>query len=221
MAVDSAPGEGYGQFRVLQLPRNTTIPGPVQVQNTFESDPTVASQLSLLRRGGSDVILGNLLSLPVGGGMLYVEPVYVQAAEGGYPLLRKVLVSFGTKVGFSDTLEESLAIVFGAVPSTPVPVDPEDPDAPIEPVEPGVPAADIEQALADAQRAYDDGVAALRNNDWAAYGEAQRRLAEAIRRAQELSGGGVPLADDQVVPEEPVAPEEPAAEPEDPEAPAA
>jgi uncharacterized membrane protein (UPF0182 family) len=153
--------------------------------------------------------------------MLYVEPVYVQAAEGGYPLLRKVLVSFGTKVGFSDTLEESLAIVFGAVPSTPVPVDPEDPDAPIEPVEPGVPAADIEQALADAQRAYDDGVAALRNNDWAAYGEAQRRLAEAIRRAQELSGGGVPLADDQVVPEEPVAPEEPAAEPEDPEAPAA
>ncbi len=201
MAVDSAPGDGYGQIRVLQLPRNTTIPGPVQVQNTFESDPTVASQLSLLRRGGSEVILGNLLSLPVAGGMLYVEPVYVQAAEGGYPLLRKVLVSFGNKVGFSDTLEDSLAQVFGAAPP-PVVIDPENPDAPIEPVDPGIPAADIDQALADAQRAYDDGVAALQNNDWAAYGEAQRRLEEAIRRAQELAGGEVPPVDEPVVPDD-------------------
>ena len=65
MAVSSEPGEDYGKMRVLQLPSNTTIPGPQQVQNNFESDPTVAQQLSLLRRGGSDVELGNLLSLPV------------------------------------------------------------------------------------------------------------------------------------------------------------
>ncbi|MSW41713.1 MAG: UPF0182 family protein, partial [Actinobacteria bacterium] len=66
MAVNSEPGESYGQMRVLQLPRQTTIPGPSQVQNNFESDPEVSQQLSLLRRGGSDVALGNLLSLPVG-----------------------------------------------------------------------------------------------------------------------------------------------------------
>lgn len=188
MAVDSAPGDGYGKFRVLQLPRNTTIPGPVQVQNTFESDPEVASQLSLLRRGGSEVELGNLLSLPVGGGMLYVEPVYVRASEGGYPLMRKVLVSFGTKVGFSDTLSQSLAAVFGASAGTiGQPAAPSTPTTPGEPTAPAVPLSDLEQALADADRAYSDGVEALKTGDFAAYGEAQKRLSEAIKKAQELA----------------------------------
>jgi uncharacterized membrane protein (UPF0182 family) len=67
MAVNADPGEDYGTIRVLQLPRSTTIPGPSQVQNNFESDPVVAQELSLLRRGGSDVELGNLLTLPVAG----------------------------------------------------------------------------------------------------------------------------------------------------------
>lgn len=205
MAVDSAPGDGYGKFRVLQLPRNTTIPGPVQVQNTFESDPEVASQLSLLRRGGSDVLLGNLLSLPVGGGMLYVEPVYVQAAEGGYPLLRKVLVSFGTRVGFSDTLAGSLEQVFGASAGADTGQGDAGAGTPEQPTPPA-PTTELGQALADAAQAYQDGVTALRNNDFQAYGEAQKRLEEAIRRAQELSGAaGVTPAEppvDEVPPED-------------------
>lgn len=191
MAVDSAPGDGYGKFRVLQLPRNTTIPGPVQVQNTFESDPEVASQLSLLRRGGSEVELGNLLSLPVGGGMLYVEPVYVRASEGGYPLMRKVLVSFGTKVGFSDTLSQSLAAVFGAsagsIGQPATPTTPTTPTTPGQPTTPAVPLTDLEQALADADKAYSDGVEALKSGDFAAYGEAQKRLSDAIKKAQGLA----------------------------------
>ena len=63
--VVSDPKNNYGKIRVLQLPRNTTIPGPTQVQNNFESDPDVSALLSLLRRGGSEVELGNLLSLPI------------------------------------------------------------------------------------------------------------------------------------------------------------
>lgn len=186
MAVDSRPGEGYGKFRVLQLPRNTTIPGPVQVQNTFESDPEVASQLSLLRRGGSEVDLGNLLSLPVGNGMLYVEPVYVRASEGGYPLLRKVLVSFGNKVGFSDTLELSLRQVFGV--GTAISGDQGSQQQPNATPTPTVPLTELEQAIADAAAAYQAGVDALKNNDFAAYGEAQKRLEDALRRAKELAG---------------------------------
>jgi len=210
MAVDSDPGEGYGKFRVLQLPRNTTIPGPVQVQNTFESDPEVASQLSLLRRGGSDVILGNLLSLPVGGGMLYVEPVYVQAAEGGYPLLRKVLVSFGTKVGFSDTLAQSLEQVFGSSGGADTGQGEAEGDLPL----PAIPTTELGQALADAERAFQDGLTALRNNDFTAYGEAQRRLEDAIRRAQELAGGQTPTVEpfsDEPLDDEPLNDDPPAA----------
>ncbi|MGE5764105.1 MAG: UPF0182 family protein, partial [Mycobacterium leprae] len=121
MAVSSEPGEDYGRIRVLQLPRSTAVPGPRQVQNTFETEPAIATTLSLLRRGGSDVVFGNLLTLPVGGGLLYVEPVYVQATTGtSYPLLRKVLVSFGDATAFEDTLQRALEVVFGAaVPATP------------------------------------------------------------------------------------------------------
>jgi uncharacterized membrane protein (UPF0182 family) len=180
MSVNADAGDDYGTIRVLQLPRNTTIPGPRQVQNNFESDPEVSKQLSLLRSGGSDVQLGNLLSLPVGGGLLYFEPVYIRAAQGeGYPLLRKVLVSFGSKVAFEDDLETALAKVFTG--QTVLPDTPTEPGAPAAPVT--TPAQDLAKAILDANKAYSDGVAALATGDFAAYGKAQDRLKEALQRA--------------------------------------
>ena len=176
MAVNSDPGEDYGKIRVLQLPRNTTIPGPTQVQNNFESDPVVAQQLSLLRRGGSDVVLGNLLSLPIAGGMLYVEPVYVQSAtEQGFPLLRKVLVGYGQRVAMEDTLLQALEKVFVGAPT--------DGDGAPPPTDATDPQAALTRALLDAQQAFTDGEAALAAGDFAAYGEAQKRLKEALDRA--------------------------------------
>jgi uncharacterized membrane protein (UPF0182 family) len=197
MAVDSSPGEGYGQMRVLQLPSNTTIPGPQQVQNNFESDPLVSSQLSLLRQGGSDVELGNLLSLPFNGGLVYIEPVYIRANTQGYPLLRKILVGYGSNVAMENTLDVALAKVFGASPTSitePVP----DPNAPggtgegqatpsptPTPVQPGTgnPETDLAIALTQAQSAYDDGQLALAKGDFSAYGEAMARLKSALDAA--------------------------------------
>jgi len=198
MAVNSEPGADYGKLKILQLPRQTTIPGPSQVQNNFESDPTVSQQLSLLRRGGSDVALGNLLSLPVGGGMLYVEPVYVLATgTEGYPLLRKVLVSFGQTVAFEDTLPLALAKVFGTNAATTPPTgggtgggtSPTPSPTPTGSVE-----AQLAVALTEAQSAYDDGQEALKSSDFTAYGVAQKKLAAALARAESLAktlaGGG-------------------------------
>lgn len=184
MSVNSDPGPDYGTIRVLQLPRNTTIPGPTQVQNNFESDPDVSAKLSLLRRGGSEVTLGNLLSLPVGGGLLYVEPVYIQASAGeGYPLLRKVLVSFGSKVAFEDDLATALNNVFA---ETTVPNAPEKPETPTD-GETSTPAQQLAKAIADANKAYADGEAALAEGDFAAYGAAQDKLAAALKRVTEAS----------------------------------
>ena len=121
-AVDANAGdvagqkrEGYGKLRVLQLPKDTVVSGPGQVQNNFNANPTVSQQLNLLRQGGSTKVeSGNLLTLPVGGGLLYVQPVYVRGTgTTSYPLLQKVLVSFGDKIGFGDTLDEALDQVFG------------------------------------------------------------------------------------------------------------
>ena len=121
LAVDAEAGdqegktaEDYGKLRLLELPRDTTVPGPGQVQNNFNSDPTISEQLNMLQIGASTVVSGNLLTLPVGGGLLYVQPVYIQSTGGTqFPLLRKVLVAFGDDIGFADTLDEALDQVFG------------------------------------------------------------------------------------------------------------
>ena len=187
MAVNADFGPDYGTIRILQLPRNTTIPGPTQVQNNFESDPEVATQLSLLRQGGSDVVLGNLLSLPVGGGFLYFEPVYVRGSQGeGYPLLRKVLVSFGSKVAFEDDLATALSKVFSGQTVAPEINEGVDPTEP-EPSTSQTSAQALAQAIIDANNAYEDGRDALANGDFTAYGEAQERLAAALRRVTEAS----------------------------------
>ena len=209
MAADSAPGEDYGKIRVLQLPSNTVIPGPQQVQNNFESDPTISSQLSLLRRGGSEVEFGNLLSLPFNGGLLYIEPVYIRASTEGYPLLRKVLAGYGANVAMDDTLTGALAAVFGSSPApspdeggtdpgtggagesdgvspTPAPSTSQEPTPAPQPTQAtGDPATDLQIAIAQAQQAYEDGVSALRRNDFEAYGRAQQQLADALKRAQD------------------------------------
>jgi uncharacterized membrane protein (UPF0182 family) len=178
MAVNSDPGPDYGKIRVLQLPSQTTIPGPVQAQNIFESDAAISTALSLLRKGGSDTVQGNLLSLPVGGGILYVQPVYVKSTgAGGFPLLRKVMVGFGQKVVLADTVSAALEQVLGGSV-----VDPGGPDVPVDPNQSA--RAKLVAALTAAQTAYADGEAALKQGDFAAYGAAQKRLAVALAQAK-------------------------------------
>lgn len=188
MSVDSTPDERYGNFEVLQLPRNTTIPGPQQVQNNFESNPDVANQLTLLRRGSAQVELGNLLSLPVGDGILYVEPVYVKASQDGYPLLQRVLVGFGEKVALEETLAEGLAKV-GVVPAKGG-VIPQPDNGGNDKKDDKPSTKSLQDQLTDAlneiDRAFAAGEKALREGDFAAYGKAQQDLNAAIRKAREI-----------------------------------
>ncbi|CAB5110857.1 MAG: UPF0182 family protein [Actinobacteria bacterium] len=175
--VNSDAGPNYGKIKVLQLPRSTNIAGPSQVASNFEAKPEVANSLSLLRRGGSDVVLGNLLTLPVGGGLLYVQPVYVRATANAaaYPLLQKVLVSFGDQIGYDDTLKGALDQVFGGNSGTT--------SSSGTPTSGATTNDTLASALASAKQALADGQAALANGDFAAYGRAQDRLKSAIASA--------------------------------------
>ncbi|BDZ44550.1 hypothetical protein GCM10025866_04590 [Naasia aerilata] len=214
LAVDSDAGsgkgevaDGYGKLRLLTLPNN--VPGPGQVQNIFNSDTNVANQLALLTRGDTSVERGNLLTLPVGGGLLYVQPVYVRSSgETTYPLLRKVLVSFGDKIAFEDTLDAALDSLFGG-------------DSGASAGDTGVPPEDsgdttggdtgtdtggnngtggdtggtasnpaLEQALADANQALQDRAAAYAKNDLVAAAQADARLQDAVERAVAASAAG-------------------------------
>ena len=129
------------------------MPGPGQVQAKFNADPTVSQQLNLLKQGQSKVINGNLLTLPVGGGLLYVQPVYVQSTGNtGYPLLQKVLVAFGDQIAFEDTLDKALDVLFGGdsganAGDTSVPPSTETPSTGT-----GTPSTDTGNPVIDAQR---------------------------------------------------------------------
>ena len=107
-------GANYGTIRLQELPKDSNVPGPGQAQNNFNADADVSKELNLLQSGSTNVKRGNLLTLPLGGGLVYVQPVYVQSSGStSFPLLKKVLVAFGDQVGFADTLDEALDQVFG------------------------------------------------------------------------------------------------------------
>jgi uncharacterized membrane protein (UPF0182 family) len=176
--VNSDARDDYGKITVLQLPRSTNIAGPSQVSSNFEAKPDVATSLSLLRQGGADVVLGNLLTLPVGNGLLYVQPVYVRATgnTAAYPLLQKVLVSFGDQIGFSETLQGALDQVFGGSAGTTVTNNQSD-----TPTKDGTGSSQaIKSAIASLQSAYADLEAAQKRLDGAAEDKARARVKAAI-----------------------------------------
>lgn len=205
----------YGKLRLLSLPRETIIPGPGQVQNNFNADSEVSQLLNILRQGSTRVLNGNLLTLPVGGGFLYVQPVYIESTgETSFPLLQKVLVSFGDRIAFEDTLDEALDELFGGDSGASagdsvvsdadgeVPPDDsgeesaddqepvEDPDQSTEepseePTGGEVASPDLDDALERAEQAIQDKQEAFANGDWTAFGEADDRLNEAIQDAVE------------------------------------
>ncbi|MGW4196750.1 UPF0182 family membrane protein [Streptomyces sp. NPDC005004] len=186
MAVDSDPRSGdYGRIRLLKLPTSTTVDGPKQVQSQFNSEPSIAEQIALLSRGHSQVEYGNLLTVPLDGGLLYAEPVYVRGGELKYPLLRKVLVTYEGRTAFEDTLDKALDKVFGVKGSAEPPES-----GTTEPPKSENPT--VKQALEDAQKAFDAGQKALKDGpDWDAYAKAQKDLQDALRKAEEAQSAPV------------------------------
>ncbi|MFI5532786.1 UPF0182 family protein [Kitasatospora sp. NPDC051853] len=188
MAVSADPGPEYGKIRILKVPGDSNTLGPKLVQSQFNSNADVANKLNTLKIGGdSEVEYGNLLTLPVGGGLLNIEPVYVRGRGANYPVLQKVLAVYGNdNVAFEDTLEKALTKVLGnATATTPTaPTTPgTTPTTPTNPTTPTTGNAAQQQAVADAQKAFGDMEQARKDGDWAKYGEAQKALKAALDAA--------------------------------------
>ena len=177
--------ENFGKLTLLNLPRETIVPGPGQVQNNFNADSNVSSLLNLLRQGSTRVLNGNLLTLPVGGGLLYVQPVYIESTgETSYPLLQKILVAFGDQIAFEDTLDEALDVLFGGDAGVdPTPNEPSEGETDSGSSGDATDNPALEAALQAASQALIDKQAALSAADWTAFGEADARLAKAIEDA--------------------------------------
>ncbi|MBA3021435.1 UPF0182 family protein [Propionicimonas sp.] len=191
--VAEATSPNYGKLRVLRMSATHQVDGPGQTFNAMTTDNRFAELLrNYTNQGSAEARYGNLLTLPMGSGLLYVMPIYTarQGSTGSYPALRFVAVRFGEKVGIGETLQEALDQVFagdagastgegGQTPTTPT--TPTTPDQPGSTDSAGA-AADLKKA----QTAFDAADAALRKGDLAEYqkqiGVAKQAIAAALKK---------------------------------------
>ncbi len=176
-------GENYGKLLAYHFPKDRLVYGPSQVENRIGQDTIITEQLALWGRGGSRVIRGNLLLIPLGESILFVEPVFLQAEAGGLPELKRVIVAAGDQIAMQPTLGESIAAIFGvevSLPTEPV----VKPSAPAEPEEPI--AADIAGLIEEAQQHYNQAQQYLKVGDWAGYGKELDALKAVLDRLVEL-----------------------------------
>ncbi|WP_434967822.1 UPF0182 family membrane protein [Janibacter indicus] len=202
--VKGRPASGYGQLRLLSVPRNTTVPGVGQVQNDIVSSSatsggkgqTLTDYLNNANRGGSQVAFGNQMALPVGEGFLHVEPIYLSSASGtSYPQLRVVVVTFGGKVAWAEDLETALDELFGGDAGVdgqgkPTGDGTKEPTKPVEPKNLTADEKKLRSAIAGMQKAYKDGQDALKKGDFAAYDKAQKELKLQLEEAAKAQPGG-------------------------------
>jgi len=106
-------GENYGDFVAYKFPKDKRILGPQQVETKIDQDSYLSGQLSLWDQRGSSVIRGNVLAIPVGETMIYVEPIYLQSETAAYPELRLVAVMHDDNLSYAESFDEALKGIYG------------------------------------------------------------------------------------------------------------
>jgi uncharacterized membrane protein (UPF0182 family) len=106
-------GDKYGTLVAYNFPKNKLVDGPLQVEARIDQNPQLSGQFSLWNQQGSKVVRGSLLVIPMGRGLLYAEPIYLQAERSPMPELRLVVLALQDRLAFGPTFETALAALFG------------------------------------------------------------------------------------------------------------
>ena len=191
-------GDNYGTLLGYNLPKDKLIFGPIQIENRIEQDTAITEQFALWGRGGSTVIRGNLLMIPIEDSFLYVEPVFLQGAAGGLPELKRVIVATSESLAMEQTLEEALEAAFGG--EVPPPVPPPEPPGPTPtptltptpgptppPTPPPPPPDEVTALVQSIQEHLEKMQEFAGAGDWTAYGEELDALQADIERLAELT----------------------------------
>jgi uncharacterized membrane protein (UPF0182 family) len=183
--VARSDGEHYGRLMVFEFPKQTVIFGPRQVAARISQDQVIAPQITLWNQQGSEVIQGTLLVIPIEESLIYVRPLYLRAAGGQIPELKRVIVAYQNQIVMEETLDRAIDRLFpSGAPPPPPPSPAEDPDTAVERPGPLPEGADAEiSALAAQARVhYERALQAQREGNWALYGEEIKRLGEVLAR---------------------------------------
>jgi uncharacterized membrane protein (UPF0182 family) len=182
-------GDNYGKLISYRFPRQSLVFGPAQIANRINQDTEVSRQVSLWDQGGSEVIRGELLVIPIEAALLYVQPLYLRAQGGKIPELKRVIVAHEGRVVMEETFEQALQLLFGEGSSAQSRASGVRAAAAMTTAAPVRASGDEtrEAMVRQAQQHYDRARAAQRADDWATYGTEMQRLGEVLRRLRDGS----------------------------------
>jgi uncharacterized membrane protein (UPF0182 family) len=170
-------GENYGRLVSFQFPKQTVIFGPRQIAARISQDQVIAPQITLWNQQGSEVIQGTLLVIPIEESLIYIRPLYLRAANGKIPELKRVIVAYQNQIVMEQTLDLALDRLFaaGAAPAATTTPPPDEKTA----SQPSV-REDVVALTQQAREHYDRAMRAQREGNWAQYGEEIKRLGEVL-----------------------------------------
>jgi uncharacterized membrane protein (UPF0182 family) len=197
VAARMDPGH-YGERIAFQFPTSTTTQGPSQIQARITSDDVVSEQFTLWSNAGAQVVRGNLLVLPIGDdGLLYVEPIFLQAEGAPFPEFVRVILADQDQIAFATSVEQGVRQLLGEAepppPEEPEPSEPgESPEPSPSPDEspgesPGELPTDVAQLVAEANRLYAEAQEALAAGDLGTYQDRIDELEAVLEALAELT----------------------------------
>jgi uncharacterized protein len=195
-ARNDAPN--YGNVSVFRFPSDTTVLGPQQIEARIDQDPTISAQITLWNQSGSSVIRGNLIVVPVGDSLVYLQPVYLQSTTSKFPEFQRIVVASPSVVVWGRTLSEALSLLLASggqqPPPSPSPGGSPGPSATpgpsVTPVPTGVPGlpSDVAGLIAYANQHFEAAQQALRDGDFTRYGQEIALVKQALAQLQQLAG---------------------------------
>ena len=204
MAAKSDP-EQYGQVQAIRYPKQQLVFGPRQIEARIDQDPVISQQLTLWNQGGSRVLRGNLLTIPISNTLLYIEPLFLQAQSSRFPELKRVIVATANSVGIGSNLSEALDVAFKLKPPVVIPGtdtgQPTPTPAPgitpqptqLQPTPGGtVTGRTVEELTHSALDHYNRAQEALRRGDWTTYGEEIEAMKRDLDEIARITGVPIP-----------------------------
>ncbi len=181
--VARSDGEHYGKMLVFQFPKQKVVYGPRQIVGRINQDQVISPQITLWNQQGSEVIQGTLLVIPIEESLLYVRPLYLRAAGGKIPELKRVIVAYQNQIVMDETLDAAIAKIFARGAA----IRPPDAEAQTAgsagpPVVPLTGAESASTLAALARQHYDRAIEAQRSGDWARYGEEIKQLGAVLAK---------------------------------------
>ncbi|MBY7143153.1 UPF0182 family protein [Virgibacillus sp. NKC19-3] len=158
-------GEYYGEKFVYRFPRQENIYGPQQIENRINQDSTISQELNLWSQGGSEVIRGNLLAIPIEDTVIYVEPIYIESSnETSLPEVKQVVVAYEDHIVMEETFEESMEQMLNLVDPNRQPDEEQTSEE--EPGEQEQPISESDELLQEFSDLFNSYQDALAEGDW-------------------------------------------------------